>query len=51
MKVVIGHKEKKQYLHYGNYRRIESILKAIMTENLPNLDIEMVIQIHEAHRS
>ena len=52
-----GHNEKKQYLHYGNFRRkrereeTESIFKAIMAEDFPKLGREMDIQSHKAQRT
>ena len=48
---LIGHSQKKQYLHYGNSRRkIESVFKAIMADNFPNLGREMDIQTHETQK-
>lgn len=49
---ITKHNEKKQYALYGDSRKeTESIFKAIMAVNFPNLQREMGIQIHEAKRS
>lgn len=46
---LIGHSQKKQY---GNSRRkTESVFKAIMADNFPNLGREMDIQICESQRT
>lgn len=50
----MGHNKKKQYSHYGNFKRrrekkkTENIFKPIMAENFLNLGSKMDIQIHEA---
>lgn len=52
---IMGHNEKKQYLHYWNSRRsgkrTETICKALMAENFLNLEREMDIHIPEAQKT
>lgn len=45
----MGHNQKKQYVHYGNFKRKrESVFKSIMTENFPSLGRERTVQICKA---
>lgn len=51
---LMGYKYKKPYSHYGNSirkreREKESVFKAIMAENFPNIGREIDIQNQEAH--